>query len=246
VYIIRLIVSIVLFFLLTGNIFSQDRGTDEFHLRGSIPEELLRPNRNEAPRYPMDTVIGPIGQGQTQRDAYNFARRVAAALLEGNPNAAVLATVNRVFLESCLNALDVISPRFFRLGSGRTEPDGSVSFLVRFVGAFQGITGELFIRLEERPVFVSPPVIENTVIEDAETEIFTDMAAPDTGEAHTVSHIEQTVQVETPEIVPPPVITPTETRWVFEDLILEEPRSREEENRSERQRFDFSPYERIF
>jgi hypothetical protein len=34
--------------------------------------------------------------------------------------------------------------------------------------------------------------------------------------------------------------------WIFEDLILEAPRSREEETLESRQRFDFPPYERFF
>jgi hypothetical protein len=34
--------------------------------------------------------------------------------------------------------------------------------------------------------------------------------------------------------------------WRFDDLILEEAKSREEEERESLQRFDFSPYERFF
>jgi hypothetical protein len=167
---------------------------------------LLRPRREEAPRYPVDTVIGPIGQGRASAEAYGLARRVAAALLAGNMNAPVLSSVNKVFLEGYMSALNVVNPRYFRLGSGREEPDGSVSFLVRFAGREQGITGELFIRAEERVTNPPPPPVT-----------------------------EETEQA--------PIV---EKRWIFEDLILESPRSREEEIIENRQRFDFSPYERFF
>jgi len=185
----------LLFIFLTNSVFSQ---TDELIQRGSIPEELLRPRREEAPRYPVDIVIGPIGQGKASADAYGLARRVAYALLSGNINSPVLSSVNKVFLEDCMSALNAINPRFFRLGSGREEPDGSVSFLVRFAGRDQGITGELFVRSKDRVVNSQP---DN--------------------------------------------VPATEKYWVFEDVILESPRSREDEL-EDRQHYDFSPYERFF
>jgi hypothetical protein len=211
-----------LFFLLAGGAFSQ---TDELLQRSSIPEELLRPRREEAPRYPIDTVIGPIGQGKASVEAYNCARRTAAALLAGSMNAPVLSTVGRVFLEGCISALNVVNPRYFRLGSGREEPDGSVSFLVRFAGREQGITGELFIRYEERVTNPQPAV-----------------AAPSASKPVTEGETagEETEQSASAYV---PII---EKIWIFEDLILEAPLSREEEAIDNRQRYDFSPYERFF
>jgi hypothetical protein len=228
-----------LFFLLAGSVFSQDKGADEFFQRGSIPEELLRPRKNEAPRYPIDTVIGPIGQGKASAEAYGFARKVAAALLEGDMNAPVLSSVNKVFLEGCMSELNVVNPRFFRLGSGREEPDGAVSFLIRFAGREQGITGELFIRFEERvtnPPPPSPPAESEPVTAD-EAE-----AADVENSGDAESETAETAQV--PE--PPPYVPIIERKWVFEDVILEAPRSREEEIIESRQRYDFSPYERFF
>jgi hypothetical protein len=204
-------VFVLLFILSISAAFSQ---TDELVQRGSIPQELLRPRREEAPRYPVDTVIGPIGQGKAPAEAYGLARRVAAALLAGNMNAPVLSSVSKVFLEGCMSALNAVNPRYFRLGSGREEPDGSVSFLVRFAGRERGITGELYIRLEERVTNPPPPPVTESGEE-------TEQAPP----AHA------------------PII---EKIWIFEDLLLESPRSREEEIIENRQRYDFSPYERFF
>ena len=199
-----------------GSVFSQVSNTsDEPAQRGSIPDELLRPRRDEAPRYPIDTVIGELGKGRASEEAYRFAQRVATALLDGNENAAVLSAVNKVFLEGWISAIDIVHPRLFRMGSGREEPDGSFSFLVRFVGREEGITGELYVRFRERSVPASAPPPEEEDEEDEEEE--------------------ETV-----------VISPAGRIWVFEDLILEEPRSRESENKETKHRYDFSPYERFF
>ena len=224
----------VIFFLGSGILFSQE---------GTIPDELLRPRRDESPRYPVDTVIGELGQGQAPREAYECARNAAAALLAGNANSSALSSVNKVFLESCMGALNTVNPLFFRLGGGREGPDGSVSFLVRFAGREQGITGELFVRLEEKrplpdrnelpagnlppPENASPPEggdpVENAIV-------------PDGGE---------NLSTQSPPVQAPAAI-PGEKVWVFEDLILEEARSREAENAESRHRFDFPPYERFF
>jgi hypothetical protein len=223
---------VALIFLLANSAFSQ---TDELIQRGSIPEELLRPRREESPRYPVDTVIGPIGQGKASREAYDCARKSAAALLAGSMNAPVFSTVNKVFLEGWMSALNVVNPLYFRLGSGREEPDGSVSFLVRFAGREQGITGELFIRFEEHvtnPPPATPPASSPVTEGEAAAE-------PVTGEGSDSAAAE----TEQPQPVYVPII---EKIWIFEDLILESPRTREEETLEGRQRYDFSPYERFF
>jgi hypothetical protein len=223
----RIAVFAALFLLVATGIFSQDE-------QRYIPEELLRPRRDEAPRYPIDTVIGPLGQGQASTEAYQFARNVASALLAGGLDAPILSTVDRVFLESCMDILDMVNPRVFRLGSGREEPDGSVSFLVRFVGREQGLTGEMYIRFEEQ---LPDPLPQVDAVE-TETEI-------------DIEFTEEQIDDEQVPSLPPPVpapavIVPVRRVWVFEDLIMEEPRNREEENRGSRHLYDFPPYERFF
>ncbi|MDR2717957.1 MAG: hypothetical protein LBB89_07835 [Treponema sp.] len=231
---------------------------DEVIQRGSIPEELLRPRRDEAPRYPIDTVIGAIGQGQASTEAYAIARRTAAALLAGNMNVSVLSSVNKAFLEDCMTKLKSINPQSFRLGSGREEPDGSSSFLVRFVGREEGITGELFVRLEERrPKPEPPPPVKEADINPADSESAdfqsTDLQPADIQSENGNNAAAQATQAaaepaaQAAEPVPAaPINISAERVWFFEDLILEEPRSREAENRESRHRFDFSPYERFY
>ena len=223
---------------------------DEPARRGSIPEELLRPRRDEAPRYPIDMVIGTLGRGHAPQEAYTIAKNAAAAFLAGNMNAPVFFPVTKVFVESCISTLNAINPQFYRLGGGREEPDGSFSFLVRFVGREQGMTGELFVRLEERRPAPPPPPPPPAGETDAPPETDT------VSETNTVSETPPEPNGEDgsaelaaePEPPPPPPVqdVPVQKIWLFEDLILEEARSREEENKEDRHRFDFSPYERIF
>jgi hypothetical protein len=193
------IVSVICLFFLTVFAPAQENG-----FRGSIPEELLRPGYGESPRYPIDTVIGELGRGEASDAAYLFANSVAAGFVSGEMGHSGLRTVNAALRENYFSVLRVIEPGGYRLGSGREEADGSVSFLVRFLGREKGITGELFIRFVTRQVRGEDP---------AETA---GMEAAMTG------------------------------NWVFEDLLLEEARSRDEQQRESLQRFDFSPYERFF
>ena len=214
------------FLLAAANLFPQD----ETPQRGSIPEELLRPRRGESPRYPIDTVIGELGQGRAPKEAYECAKKAAEAFLAGTMTAPVFSSVNKVFLESCMSALNAVNPRYYRLGGGREEPDGSVSFLVRFAGREQGITGELFIRREQKRI--EPPAAQKKAAQD-EPERNEEEGEPEDGGA------------EIAEVLPEAPVQ-IETIWIFDDIILEEARGREAENGEVRHRFNFPPYERIF
>ena len=191
----EIIICILLF--ITTLAAAQEQGVN----RGSIPEELMRPRRGEASYYPIDTVIGVLGQGEASDEAYSFARTIGVGFLSGEMGHPGLRTVSAVLREDFLSVLEIIEPRSFRIGSGREEPDGAISFLIRFVGREQGITGELFVRYLTR---------------------------------------------QTEEVIEDETITRTTGNWSFEDLILEDAKSREEEQRESLQRFDFSPYERFF
>ncbi|MDR0722270.1 MAG: hypothetical protein LBF75_05685 [Treponema sp.] len=115
----------------------------------SVPDALRRPQRGEAPRYPQDTVIGLLGRGDAPEGAYTLALDLLRALLREDRDAPVLQEVDPELVEEYGTALEVIKPQKFRIGGGREEPDGSTSFLVRFVGRDQWITGELYLKAEE-------------------------------------------------------------------------------------------------
>jgi len=137
----RKVYFIYLLLILPSLSFSQTGG-------GFIPEELLRPARGEAPRYPIDTVIGELGQGRASASAYTFADVVVSALFSGRIDHPVLSPVSASMQQSYMSALETVNPGSYRIGGGREEADGAVSFMVRFIGRDYGITGELFIRFE--------------------------------------------------------------------------------------------------
>jgi hypothetical protein len=215
----RLLTCVCVFFIVISFSAAQEQ---ESVYRGSIPEELLRPRRGEIPHLPVDTVIGEMGQGKASDAAFKFANFTASRLLAGDVENPAFSSISKDMMENYLSALAIIEPRSFRIGGGKEEPDGAVSFLVRFIGKEQGITGELFIRFvtkqKEQPVKITEVntddevKIENTNLEDIKTE----------------------------------VTVPAEGKWIFEELILEEAKNHGVEIRDSIQRFDFSPYERFF
>jgi hypothetical protein len=91
-------------------------------------------------------IIGSLNRGDISAAAYTCAREVMNALVRGNREAPVLSSVNSGVREKFLSDLGKIEPRKFRLGEGREEADGAVSFLVRFMGRERGIVGELYVR----------------------------------------------------------------------------------------------------
>jgi hypothetical protein len=192
----RLFIHICFFFIFSVSIA---QGQD----RGSIPEELLRPRWSASPRYPADIVIGDLGQGSASYAAYSYANSIASALLSRQRGHPSLASVNPDLLNNYFYKLGGIAPVSFRLGGGREEADGAISFLIRYIGKDYGITGELYIRYRTRQI-----------------------------------------QGEDGEI--------TQTgNWVFDDLLFEEAKSREEEmqealRRAEKHRLNYLPYERFF
>ena len=133
--------------LITQGLFSQEN-IEDIQL---MPNSLRRPVRGEAPRYPNDLVIGEMGQGDISESAYLFARNLLSALLTGRREAPVLREAGFSSIGSLLEDIGGIRARSYRLGGGKTEIDGSVSFLVRFIGPEESISGELFIRTAGAP-----------------------------------------------------------------------------------------------
>ena len=232
-----MIFNICLFLTIAGTASAQ--GTQNY--RGSIPMELLRPGKGEALRYPIDTIIGQLGQGTATDAAFSFANWVAAGLLSGRMNHPALESINSVVREGYLSTIGSVEPRFYRLGSGRQEPDGSTSFLVRFVGREQAITAEMYIRhvTMRVPQETSPETVAE-ILETAEETVAAE-------EAENIQPLqpphEETAAEETENIQS---LQPTTSSWALEDLLLDEVKSREQEQRSSMHRIDYVPYERFF
>jgi hypothetical protein len=115
---------------------------------GTVPEAIHRPQRGEAVRYPQDVVIGVLGRGEAPENAYILAQNFLATLTADNKTAPVISSLDKALSESLFTRIKPISPRKFRIGGGREEADGGVSFLVRFIGREEWISGELYLKLE--------------------------------------------------------------------------------------------------
>lgn len=127
---------------------------------GTIPPVLLRPQRGEALRHPQDVLIGELGRGQASEDAYVFARSLMVALLYKNRNSRLLVPLGSAFWDDFFGTLNQVNPRKYHLGGGKEEPDGSTSFLFRFIGNTQGIAGELYLRKENNNWYLEEIILE--------------------------------------------------------------------------------------
>jgi len=113
----------------------------------TIPEMLRRPMKGEAPRYPIDRIIGELGQGSAPGAAFECAQRLISGIVTGN-RIGIDSRDSRLLdsiLAKYLVNLEEVDAQRFHLGGGRFEEDGSVSFLVRLVGRDKWITGELYL-----------------------------------------------------------------------------------------------------
>ena len=204
--------------ILLGLCFFSPEGICQEIQTRTIPSALLRPERGESPRYPRDLVIGDLGIGSASAEAYQFAKTILSALIAGAADAPVLAGTGSVITEGLIETIRSIEPRNYRLGGGRTEADGSASFLLRFIGPSESITGELFLRQEK----VRAAAVNHDDGED-------------------VDDVEAEAVVVEAEVV---VIEVNTAKWVLDGLILEEAISLREIRDS--YRYDFTPYERFF
>jgi hypothetical protein len=149
-------------FILAGSLlFPVSGGAQEAGFgAGTVPDALRIPQRGEAPRYPQDVVIGELGRGRAPEESYRQARLYTEALLSGDREAAPLSGVDKALVDRLFEELEPIEPRQFRLGGGREEDDGAVSFLVRFLGREKGKTGELFLLWEDETWLLDDLLLE--------------------------------------------------------------------------------------
>ena len=113
-----------------------------------LPPELLRPRYGEDPFFPRDYVIGKIGRCDASEESYRYARLIIANLAagDGKTEGVQFSEQKRLYVRQNIG---ILGTRTWRVGGGRVEPDGSVSFLIRFLGRENSITGELYLRKEE-------------------------------------------------------------------------------------------------
>lgn len=206
--------------------------------RGSTSETLRRPERGESPRYPQDIVIGELGKGKAPDGAYSFAMDLIQALTAASKDSPAVAESRSVLTDSLFDQIAGIEPRSYRIGGGRLEDDGNVSFLVRFLGDEWSITGELFLHQAGTPAAVGTPA-------PAETPAAAGTPAPaESAAGPEDSQVSNSQGAANPPAVSPTANPPTEDKWVLDDLVLEDKVDLTKIKDS--YRYDFSPYERLY
>jgi hypothetical protein len=141
--------NLFLFFGLTLPFFCFAQNSGEASFGGVVPEILRRPSREKELVYPVDAVIGQLSGGDAPAGANAYARGLLRDLMRRNEKADTLKDISPALLTEAMTKIGETEPRKARLGSGREEIDGSVSFLFRFMGRENELAGELYIRLEE-------------------------------------------------------------------------------------------------
>jgi hypothetical protein len=135
-----------------------------------LPETLRRPQKGEAPRYPKDTVIGDLALIDVPDAAHNMAKRLLTALVAKDREDSVLAALDTSFLDGVLATIEPLEAQKYRLGGGKTEADGSVSFLLRVIGHQAWVSGELYLKFEHETWLVDDLILETPVVFSAPSD----------------------------------------------------------------------------
>jgi hypothetical protein len=128
-----------------------------------LPESLRQPQRGEAPRYPKDTVIGDLALGDVPDEAQNMAKRLLSAFVAADRETSVLVALDTSFLDDIFATLTPLEPQKYRLGGGKNEADGSVSFLIRVIGREAWVSGELYLKFEHETWLLDDLILETPV-----------------------------------------------------------------------------------
>jgi hypothetical protein len=111
----------------------------------SIPPQALRPAPDASLIYARDVVIGDMGQGTAPDGSYPVAREALDALLKSQKATGLLKNVASSRLSQISSAFEEAKPTSWRIGGGKVQDDGSVSFLFRFLGPGLGVSGEIYL-----------------------------------------------------------------------------------------------------
>lgn len=128
-----------------------------------VPEQIRRPQYGEALRFPEDSIVGILGKGEAPADSYHFVQETLKILLQekseqtapedqnvGNTaGQTVLSNLPPEESERIISILQELNPEKIRIGGGREEIDGSVSFLLRFMGSGSWSGGEIYVKQNE-------------------------------------------------------------------------------------------------
>ena len=225
---------------------------------GSLPLELLRPRYGEEPRFPRDYVIGSLGRCDASEESYQYAWRIAASLAGGNGKIDGVLFPEQKRL-SALKGISGLGTRSWRVGGGRVEPDGSVSFLIRFLGREKSVTVELYLRKPEpiagraagkadaaEPVGGIEIIVDEKAAGNEEIAAGEEAAAAEKAAANEGTASAQKTAAGEEAVVNEKLSRSEEpAAWLVDDVLLEPPRSLVEGKYSPGGS-DMIPYERFF
>jgi len=115
--------------------------------KAKVQADISVPGASEEARYPHDFAIGSLEAGPVPDAAYRFALSAGKRLLSGNYEQ--LGPLPEEDARAVERILAELKPREFRLGGGRSGEDGSVSFLVRFLGDGESSAGEVYLNQDQ-------------------------------------------------------------------------------------------------
>ncbi len=127
-----------------------------------VPESIRRPRQGEALRYPHDAIIGALGAGDASFESYRFAQRTLRNLLQDGTREEMVSNLPPEEIEQIAGIMQELNPREVRIGGGRNEADGSISFLLRFIGTDTWSGGEIYIRRENDTWNLESLILDNT------------------------------------------------------------------------------------
>jgi len=222
---------------------------------GSLPQELIRPRYGEDPRFPRDYVIGDLGRCDASEESYQYARLIVAGLAAGNGKTEGVRFSEQKRL-SAVQSISGIGARSWRVGGGRVEPDGAISYLIRFLGRENSITGELYLRKEEwtpQAEEVRLPSSEDKADEESLQAAESQAESPQIAASQAESPQAESPQIAASQATAPQAAAPQAAApeavssfvWMVDDILLERPRSLAE-GRYSPGKSDMAAYERFF
>jgi hypothetical protein len=129
-------------------------------LESVVSEQIRRPRQGESPRYPEDSIIGELGQGEAPVESYRFVQELLQELLPKESRQEFVSNLPIDNTEGIINILQEIDPENVRIGGGREEADGSISFLLRFIGTNSWSGGEIYVSRSENTWIVEDLILD--------------------------------------------------------------------------------------
>ncbi|MHC6202871.1 hypothetical protein ACYULU_06720 [Breznakiellaceae bacterium SP9] len=160
-----------------GLVCAQSTESNNESWTGTVPAGIRQPQLGGIALYPKDLIIGELGKGEAPNEAYAAARTFLAALVKGT-NTATEGSLDEKAFAALLEKLEPLGAVKYRIGGGQTEADGGISFLVRFVGRTQWISGELYLTLVEEQAAAGVWHIDDLVLEPIKDILTTNKQYP--------------------------------------------------------------------